>query len=99
MNPFAFLPDAFVGVFGETVTLTPPVGAPVAVSAIRLDEPLMVDTEYGMQQARRERFDIRATDAPTVAAGWGLTVGGTTFEVVVVEPDGKGMVALRVARI
>ena len=65
----------------------------VAVSGI-------FDEEYteplgNVVEGKTPIFQCRAADVPSVAHGQTLVVGGRTFKVRGVEPDGTGVVLLR----
>jgi hypothetical protein len=65
----------------------------VAVSGI-LDEEY-VEPLGNLVEGRAPVFTCRGADAPSVAHGQTLVVGARTFKVRGVEPDGTGVVMLR----
>jgi hypothetical protein len=50
--------------------------------------------DAGGVEGMAPELHVRADDLPTAAHGDALTVRGTNFRVVGVEPDGKGMIRL-----
>lgn len=65
----------------------------VAVSGI-LDEEY-VEPLGNVVEGRHPIFQCRASDVPSVAHGQSLVVGARTFKVRGVEPDGTGIMLLR----
>ena len=90
-SPFDGLPDIFTSEFGQAVTLYPDQEAPVQVTAIF--NPRSVDA-LGMSQPEA-MLHMRAVDAAGVADGTYAQIGDQWFRVRVAEPDGKGMVPVR----
>lgn len=90
-SPFDGLPDIFTSTFGQAVILYPQGTDPVEVTAIF--NPRSVDA-LGMSQPEA-MLHMRAVDAAGVADGTFAQVGDKWFRVRVAEPDGKGMVPMR----
>ena len=90
-SPFDGLPDIFTATFGQAVTLYPDQGAPVQVTAIF--NPRSVDA-LGMSQPEA-MLHMRQVDAEGVTDGTYAQIGDQWFRVRAAEPDGKGMVPMR----
>lgn len=87
--------------FGVTAIYTPAGGAASDPIAGQFDDPSISATPFGQVATidARPSFFCAAADLPGAAAGDAgdqLAIsGGDTFQVVSIEPDGAGMVLLR----
>ena len=81
--------------FGVAATYTPVGGAGSAITVIFDNEYFAVDTgasvDFAMQQPKAL---ARTADLASVSEGATLAIGGTTYTIRVVMPDGTGMTEL-----
>lgn len=90
-SPFDGLPDIFIGAFGQAVTLVDSLGVPHDTHGIFRNQS--VDA-LGMTQPGAV-LHVRAVDAAKVADGDTVIIRDDWFYIRVEEPDGKGMVPIR----
>ena len=94
-SPFDGLPSVFLGAFGEAVTLVDSEGVEHATTGVFRAQS--VDA-LGMTQPGAV-LHVSSADAAKVADGDTVRVGSVEYVVRVEEPDGKGMVPMRLEAI
>lgn len=93
----ALVNEAARDTFGVTVVYTPAPSGPSQTLTGIFDAPGQLIATSGSVpvQTTAPMLDIVAADLTvTPAQGDSLTVGGNTYEVAQVEPDGNGMIKL-----
>lgn len=94
MGVFDGLPDAFTGVLGQAVTVTPDGGGPSEIVAIFRS---VSEDEFGVV-TNRPMLHARADDVSNLADGDTVTVDGEDYTVRVLRPDGRGMTAIEMEK-
>jgi len=81
--------------FGEAVTYTPTGGAESSVTAIFDNGYEAVDAGGGVSFAMQQpRLTCRTSDVPNAAEGDAVVVGGVSYKIAIVMPDGTGITEL-----
>lgn len=91
MSVFDGLPDIFTGAFGQPVTVYKSGGAGAVYNGIY--NPRAVDN-FGVVQPEA-MLHLRQVDAAGMTDGDLVQIGADWFAARVQEPDGKGMVPIR----
>jgi hypothetical protein len=95
---FAAVAGDALAAFGESVTLTPPVGAAVTVTALlgaeRTEEVFVAD---GARLIRRRTVAVDAADAEP-GRGWLVTIAGEAWTVVSTEHADGSWIRVAVER-
>lgn len=95
VGPFAGLPDIFTGTFGEPVDYRPLAGGTLPLAGVFIKPFAMAIMEEVELEGYSAELHVRAEDVAEPQHGDELTVRETDFRVVGVEPDGKGMIRLK----
>ncbi|MGR3495215.1 head-tail joining protein [Citreimonas sp.] len=90
-SPFDGLPDIFIGTFGQAVTLVDGDGVFHETRGIYRNQSI---DALGMTQPVAV-LHVTTSDAAKVADGDAIQIGDAWFTARVEEPDGKGMVPIR----
>lgn len=92
---FDGLPDAFTGAFGEPVKLIPQIGA---IRDLRGIFKFAMVEDMGAIY-REPVLHIRAVDAAGAGVGSEVIIGYDRYKIRQSEPDGMGMIVLRLERV
>lgn len=90
-SPFDGLPDIFIGTFGQAVTLY--VDENSAVETTGIFRSPAVDALGVVQPGAT--LHLKKSDADLITDDSKVVVDGVTYRARVEEPDGKGMVPVR----
>lgn len=96
MSVFDGLSDIFVSTFGQAVAIRPLAGGSITATMQGVYQSRSVDA-FGVTQPEA-MLHLKSSDAALLVDGVIVGVGGFWFIPRVQEPDGKGMVPIRLEK-